>query len=69
MIVNIKSKPNTTANTIIAAKACKNVPAKDAPIIIPITVVNAASNIVATIPKQLFFLFSSLYSHPCLVLS
>ena len=57
IIVKIKNNPKTTANTIIAAKASKNVPANDAPNIIPITVVNAASNIVAIIPKQ-FFLFS-----------
>ena len=58
---SINNNPNTTAKTIIAAKLARIVADIAAPIINPKTRVNAASNIITTIPRQ-FFLPSHLFS-------
>ena len=64
MIDKTNNSANITAKTIIAANAPSIALAIAAPIINPITKVNAASNIIVTIPKQFFLLlhFSSLLS-------
>ena len=63
-MVKINNNPNTTARTITAGKDRSITTAKAAPISNPNTKANAVNNIIATIPKQFFFLahFSSLLS-------
>lgn len=64
MIVKINNSPNIIAKTITAGNDNNITIAKAAPIINPITKINAVNNMIAIMPKQfLFFVhFSSLLS-------